>query len=568
MRSFMTLGFAFSAALGIVGCGSREARFPLREPMLRDVDLASVRVTCHEEPTTKDPHHVSCAPRPYDSPIYWDGGDNLFFRPLSDSLGVVVGAESVDVNSLDEVPDSAWFTNRIDTIGAAELRRGACSDAQRLDPEHAADGSWIIDKGKDSGYTRGFRVNIPGKGKYLIKAETIDLQPELQSAASLIGSAIHHAAGYYTSCEQVIWVRPSVFKLMPGLTTRGNFTSAVPLDQRALERIFEKSPKRGGLIRLGASAWIPGLAIGAYRFEGTRSDDPNDVVPHEDRRELRAMRLLAAWINRVDAREANTLDVWMADDARVSDSSPGHVLHYQLDMSESLGGEWAWDSISRRLGHSYIIDYGDISIDLLTLGIRTSSWDRVERIPGHEIFGYFDVNNFVPEDWKAEYPNAAFSRMSERDGAWMARILARFTPEMVHALAEAGDFTDPSNATHLATVLQGRLERIVERYLTRLSPIANVRVQGDQVCAVDLAERRKLRPPSQFRHRARLADGAELAVTKREGGALCVALPHRGDAQVLRILVDDGVARGSLAVHVHDLGGRGFQLVGLERPEP
>jgi hypothetical protein len=546
----------------MLGCGAREVRFPLREPMMRDGDLASVRVGCRAQPTPKDPKHISCAPEPYKTSLYWDGGDNLFFRPLSDSLGVSVGAESIDVNSIDEVPDSAWFTNRIDKIGPAELRRGACSDKQLLDPEHAPDGAWLIDKGKDGGSTSGFRITVPGKGKYLIKFEDIADEPERQSASSVIGASVVHAAGYYSACEQVLWVRPSLFKLTPGLTSRANFASPTPLDQEALAKLFAQSPHRGDRARVAASAWISGYAIGSFRYEGTRGDDPNDVVPHEDRRELRGMRLLAAWIGRVDAREANTFDAWVADDPRVPDSSPGHVLHYHLDLSETLGAYWAWTSVSRRLGHSYFLDWKDTSLDLVTLGARPNEWDRVRVTPGQEIFGYFDVDNFTPENWKAEYPNAAFSRMTERDGAWMARILARFTPPMVRALAETGDFTNPSNTNHLERVLEGRLERILERYLTRLSPLADVRVEGGNLCAVDLAERRGLRPASQFQHRAHTDDGRELVVTKRGNGELCVTLPRE---PYVRVVIENGVAKGPLVAHLWDRGQTGFTLVGIER---
>src|SRR5258708_3185798 len=173
-----------------------------------------------------------------------------------------------------------------------------------------------------------------------------------------------------------------------------------------------------------ASAWLPGRLIGPFRYTGTRVDDPNDVIDHQDRRELRGGRLLAAWLDHFDAREQNSMDVWLADRKEQPDSSPGQVRHYYLDTSDCLGSEWAWDAISRRLGYSYLLDWKDISLAFITLGIPTRTWDRVERTPGREHFGYFNVADFVPDEWKNEYPNAAFSRMTERDGAWMARILA------------------------------------------------------------------------------------------------------------------------------------------------
>jgi hypothetical protein len=68
------------------------------------------------------------------------------------------------------------------------------------------------------------------------------------------------------------------------------------------------------------------------------------------------------------------------------------------------------------------------------LGTRQNPWDTVQKKPGKELYSYFNVEDFVPDEWKNEYPVAAFSRMTERDGAWMARILARFTPDVVGEL--------------------------------------------------------------------------------------------------------------------------------------
>jgi len=544
-----------------------EKVFPMRDPMWRDADLDSVRAQCRVEATKADPHHVACAPRVVPSRLYWDGMDNLVFRPLAESLGVVVSGEAVDVNSFDEVPDSAWFTNRIGMhpMTADEVARGACTPDQILDPDGAADGSWVIDKGKSEGASLGFRVVVPGKGKFMLKAETVNDHPERQSAAAVIGAAILHAAGYNTPCEQIVYVRPSVFKLTLGLTTKPNFGDEKPFDQKALDAIIADSPKRDGRIRMSASSWIPGYLIGPHDYEGTRDDDPNDVVPHQDRRELRAMRVLSAWINRYDTRRGNTLDTWIADTKDRPDSSPGHVIHYQLDTSETIGGVWPWDPLSRRLGDQYVIDWGYMAADFITLGIARRPWDAKVRAPGHEIFEYFTDARFRPEDWRNAYPNAAYSRATERDNAWMARILAHFTREMIDALAASAQFSDPSNATYLEHVLVGRLDRILERYLTRVSPIADVSVTGDRLCGVDLAEQRRLRAPEAFHYAAQPIDGTPLAVTRGEGARVCVTLTH-GTAPYVRVLVDDGVAKGKLVVHLYDLGARGFRIAGIERP--
>jgi hypothetical protein len=458
-----------------------------------------------------------------------------------------------------------------------EFGRGDCEPSQFIDPEAFGDGAWVIDKGKMGGSTDGFRVIIPGKGKFLFKADD-SADSEHSSAAQTIGAAVYSAVGYYTTCEQVIYFRPSLLKLTPGLKLKHNFGDAQAFDQPALEQILAHCPKRGELVRMQASEWLPGYPLGGFSYVGTRSDDPNDVVPHEDRRELRAMRVLNAWLDRFDVRAGNTLDMWFSDAKGAPEGSPGHVIHNQMDTSECLGSAWPWDPISRRLGYSYILDWGDMASDFFSLGIPIRTWDTVDRTPGKEMFAYFNVKDFVPDQWKNEYPTAAFSRMTERDGAWMARIMARITPEKIHVLARLARFTDFANTAFLESTLEGRMEKVLERYLTRLSPIANVHVEGTSLlCGVDLAEWRGLRDPGLFRYAARFAKGPWLNVERRMGAEVCATLPHVAadgslpdDARerYVRVRIQDGVAKGPLVVHLYDLGpARGYRLAGIERPE-
>jgi hypothetical protein len=569
-----------AAVFVLCGCApASEPRYPLREPLWRDPDLDSVALPCRARPTERDPHHLSCAPEPTELPEIWTALDHVVLRPLSEALGVTVGAEAENVNSLDEVPDSAWFTNRRRAGAVPDPRLGACAPSQFLDPDGAADGGWIIDHGKEDGAASGFRVNVPGKGKYLFKADPPS-QPELQTAASVVGAAIYHAAGFNTACEQVVYFRPSLLKLTPGLHYRHNTTEDLKdFDRKALDEVLARCARRGELVRMHASAWLPGFILGSFAYDGTRADDPSDVVPHENRRDLRGLRLLAAWTDNVDSRDANTLDSWFADPGATAEASPGHVVHYCMDFSHTMGPDF--DSVERtpRLGYAYVYEWDDIAEDFFALGVPRRPWFRPLGERGYELFRNFDVRTFVPDEWKMQWGNPAYSRMTERDGAWMARILARFTPEDVRGFASMARFTDPKNTAHLAEVLEGRLARILDRYLTRLSPIGELRVEGrDRLCGVDLAESRAVRSAASFRYAARWSRGGALPVERRAGGALCVPLPHvagdRGPAddspeRYVRVEIDDGVARGPLLAFLYDLGpARGYFLAGVERPEP
>ncbi|WP_437758999.1 hypothetical protein [Sorangium sp. So ce1389] len=572
--------------LALSACaGASARRFPLRDPMWHDTDTRPVWVACRAEPTDEDPKNVACAPEPYESSFAWDAADNTLFRPLARVFAVEPGGEAVNVNSLDEVPDSAWFTNRIGrrAVPREALLLGACAPSQRLDPGATERGGWLIDEGKPNGASPGFRIRTAGKAKYMLKTDSKQ-QPERPSAASVIGAAIYHAVGFNTSCEQIVYFEPSILTLKPGLTYEANVGGVKSFDQAALQRVLDEAVKRGGLVRMQASSWLPGALLGPFKYEGTRDDDPNDVIPHEDRRELRGGRLLAAWLNHFDAREQNSMDTWIAADPGRPGFSPGHVRHFYLDTSDCFGSEWAWDGISRRLGHSYLLDFEDIAVDFVTFGVLPRPWDQVERTKGAEIFGYYDVEHFDPEGWKNEYPNPAFSRMTERDGAWMARILSRFSEDDVRALVGMGKFSSPRHAAFLAATLEGRLRKILERYLLRLSPVADLAVHGgDALCGVDLARRRRVRTPEAFRYEAELwpegpARPRALRVEASAGGGVCVRLPHiaadggspdDAPGRYAVVKVRNGAARGTLEAHLYDLGPkRGYRLVGLERPEP
>jgi hypothetical protein len=554
--SVLPVQFLFIAALA--GCAAAQRPFPVREAYTRDTDLDPIRVKCKKRPKNDDPNHVSCTPEPYVSPLAWDAADNTFFRPIAKIFAVDPPKEARNVNAFDEVPDSAWFTNRIGKakIPIVDLVRGACKPEQMLDPDSAKDGEYVIDQGKPNGASPGFRVKIAGTKKYMFKTDFVK-EPERPSAAAAIGTALYHSVGYNTSCEQVIYVDPRVFELKAGLKVTSNDGVTRPFDRKAYEKVVNEASVRDGKRRFQASAWLGGYLIGPFKYEGTRADDPNDIIPHEDRRDLRGARLIAAWLHHFDAREQNSMDSWFAVDKNDAESSPGWVKHYYLDTSDCLGSEWDWDGISRRMGDSFLLDFADIGTDFITFGAIERPWERKKRTPGMEMFGYFHWEEFDPERWRNEYPNPAFGRATEHDNAWMARILSRFDRADIRAIVGLGKFTNPEADEFLTEVLEQRLRKILDRYLTRLSPITDVRLEGDRLCATDLARRRGVRPENQFRYQA-IAKQAALAVETGPEGSLCMTVPRTSGYST--VTITNGVATGPLEVHFE-----GDKVVGLQR---
>ena len=336
--------------------------------------------------------------------------------------------------------------------------------------------SWVIDKGKDNGSSPGFRVKVPGKGKYMLKSD--GPAGERPSASSVIGGAAYYASGFNFSCEQVIYVKRSAFKLTPGLTTTDNSERVHPFDQAALDKVLDAAGKRGEFLRFQASAWLEGRLIGPsvtrVRVPTTRTTS----LP--TRTDASCAAAAFSRLGSITSTRASRT-AWTPGSPKMRltpTRHPGYVRHYYLDTSDTLGSEVGLGTESPgRLGYSYVLDWGDIAADFFSLGLIPRRWDHVRREPGQESFGYFSIRDFNPERWLNEYPNPAFSRMTERDGAWMARILAWFTPELVHALVDTGKFSNPSNEGFVERTLGARLQSILARYLTRLSPLARAHIE-------------------------------------------------------------------------------------------
>ncbi|MDP7471952.1 MAG: hypothetical protein QGI02_06330 [Vicinamibacterales bacterium] len=111
----------------------------------------------------------------------------------------------------------------------------------------------------------------------------------------------------------------------PVEAANANTVDEVPDSSWFTNRLLNRVGRTNGLFRVTASKYLPGLPIGPFRYFGTRSDDPNDIVPHEHRRELRGLRVFAAWLNHDDTRAHNTQDAWVEEDGR------HYIRHYMMN---------------------------------------------------------------------------------------------------------------------------------------------------------------------------------------------------------------------------------------------
>jgi hypothetical protein len=560
-RERRALGGALAGLLvGLIGCAGAPPRFPLRDPLWRD------------------PDQEAFAPRPdeYVSPMVWDVGDQSIFYPLTRIFAVDPAGEALNVNALDEVPDSSWFTNRIGVRGMtpAEIALGPCEPGAGHLPT-----PWTVVGAKPNGANPGFLIEDASGQRHLVKFDGV-VQGPRATAADVIVSKLYYAAGYTVPCNRIVFFERGQVKIGAGATSETSTGEKEPLTEAHLEQVFAKALRLpDGRLRASASQFLEGKPLGPFRYQGRRGDDPNDVIEHQDRRELRGMRLLAAWTQHFDAREMNTLAMWIE-----SGQGAGYVRHDMIDFGDCFGSVWEPPALGRRLGHSHYFDLQDTLEDWFTFGLRERPWERARFGPTGKVFGYYGTEDFEPERWKAGYPNPAFSRMSERDGAWMARIVAGFSEDALRVLVREGQFGDSLLENELARVLIGRRARILQRYLTRFSALTRPEIRrGTQreLCLRDLVWSSGLHGASERRY-AVTAYGDLAPATRLDdvrqgfGQRVCATLPPEPGAspQAPAYLIVDWVAQTEqraaefpARVHLYDLGPGGLRIVGLERPE-
>jgi len=522
----------------------------------------------------RDDDAAPFSPRPegWYSPFVWDGADNSVFRPLAEVFALEPRREAVNVNALDEVPDSSWYTNRLSRslLSADTVARGACEDE---DVAVAGVGDdvgppFMITRGKPDGSSPGLVVRDALGRTYLMKADG-ELQLERPSAADTVSAAIFHAAGFFAPCNRVVWLDRAWLELEPGAEARYTDGRREPLTETMVEDVLSHAVVGAdGRLRFGLSRFIDGDPISAWTYQGTWTADPNDVVAHERRRELRGMYVLSSWLGHIDSREENTLASWMPSVAE----GWGHVRHYVIDFSDTLGILHRWTGLHPRFGHSGYFDVQHIAEDFVTLGLLDRPWHDATLGRAGAVLGHFDVERYVPDAWRPGYPNAAFERMSELDGAWMARIIARFGDTHIEALVARARFSRPLVAAELSRILRGRRDRLLERWLTRLSPLTDPAVEGRAVCVEDRAVTSGLREDHErvdtaSLHRSPRWEPIALA-TRRDAGWVCVSVPVAAPGYLVVDLVVDTPRRdsaGPLRLHVVDAMGV-LRIVGLERP--
>jgi len=402
-----------------------------------------------------------------------DGIDESFFRPtgrlfhpgrVARRVRSVFGGQkarrAANLNALDEIPNSAWFTNRIGLypVTPAAAARGP---AQNDGPDHS--GPWTVVRAKSEGVTPGFTIKDARGDTYFIKFDP-PCCPGSSTAAGVITGRALYTIGYNVPEDFVTTFRREDLVLGESASLTqpdGLKRRMTPAD---LDTVLAKvATAPDGSWRAIASHLLRGKPVGPFNWRGRRKDDAQDHVNHENRRELRAMRVFAAWLAHFDTKQNNSLDMYVEDGRR------HYVRHYFIDFASTLGAGATGPFPLSNFEYSFDIpaSFGR----MISLGLHQDSWRKLKRPDGLEEVGYYESRYFDPAEWKPLNPNAAFANLTDRDGYWAAKIISAFTDAHIQAIVAEGKYRNPEAARWIARGMSERRDKIARYWFDRVPPL-------------------------------------------------------------------------------------------------
>ena len=411
-----------------------------------------------DDPLTREPETQDASKaQVMESVLTYDLLQNLFARPGDSRL-----LRAQNANTIDEVPDSSWFTNRIlaRALSNEEAARGPVTS------QGPAPGPMTVTRAKPAGISPGFTLLDSAGETWFVQFDAAKY-PEAASAASMVANKIFYALGYWQAEYHIAELRLGALTIGPKAVTETPSGKIRQLDRDDLGKLLERTARQpNGAYRMLASRAIPGRFLGRVRYYGTRPDDPNDIIPHEHRRELRALKVFGAWTNLVDMKAGNTFDTLVSENGR------NVVRHYLQDVGSTFGtgalGPREWDE-----GHEYLFEGSATVKRLVSFGFHLRPWQTVPYTE-YRAIGRFEGDDFDPTLWKPRVPTSAFLNARADDNFWAARRVMAFSDELIRTVVAAGQYSDPAAQRHLADVLIKRRDRIGRAYLPAINPVVDV----------------------------------------------------------------------------------------------
>ena len=443
-QGLVALGCVFAVAV-TAGAGKNGQKFYPDDPITRIVDAADASGVQERE-----------------IDLQYDTLENLFSWPGDQTPNV----RAQNVNTIDEVPDSTWFTNRLGTVPVTvdELVKGPGSGSG------PAPGGWTVISAKNDGVMPGFTVRDSAGQVWFIKFDPPS-HPAMATGTEVFVARLFWGLGYHVPETHLATLRPEELTIEEHAGVKSPSGKRRRLKESDIRQLLRRAHREpDGLYRVVASKALEGRPVGGFRFYGTRSDDPNDVIPHEHRRELRGYGTFSAWLNHVDSKSINTLDTV------VEQNGEQVVRHHLLDFGSTIGSAGVYPREAYE-GWEYLVEGKKALGGMPSLGLYVKNW-RTMPLYRADSVGAFPIDNtqWDPERWKPRYANSAFRSARMDDKFWAARRLQAFTDEMLNTLIRVGRFNDPTSEEMLSKFLIERRDAILRRYLPAVNPVVDVRL--------------------------------------------------------------------------------------------
>jgi hypothetical protein len=472
--------------------------------------------------------------------------------------GASIAAQAV--NTLGEVPDSTWYTNRHarKRMTIEELVQGPGNTNSP-----STDSPWKITHAKTEGVTPGFTIKDSKGRTYQLKFDSQETS-ELGTAADVMGSKFFYALGYNTPENYIVYFTTEQVVVAPDTRIVDYRGVERNMRQSDVEKILADVPRDPrGRYRAVASLYISGKPLGPFRYHGVRSDDPNDTVPHEHRRDLRGLKVFSAWLNHTDSKSLNSHDTLVKEDGIT------FIKHYLLDFSAAFGTD-AFEPKSPRSGFVYMLDWPDAAKSFFTLGLYIPRYARAD-YPLAKEAGRIESDVFDPIGWKSNYYNPAFENCLLDDGFWAAKIVMSFSDEEIRALVNTSEYSSKEGIDYLARTLIARRDKIGRAYFARVLPLDNFRVSDGRLEFDDLAVKFRMHDRREYSVAWSRFDNYS-AVKTPIAGATSASLPAEAAsagkpayfAAEIRSQEPKDDAKKTVTVYVRANGAK-REIVGVER---
>jgi hypothetical protein len=421
MQDHRTTALALFASIApALGCGAyRPARFADADPVTAVKDTAPVPLPAYTI-----------------IPEWSRYSDAYVKRWLVDGLDPRRISEASDINAFDEVVESSWF---------APQRRAALDDYARALPHPP-----FVKVSDPPLFEKvGLEVVDDQAGNRWQLVHEAPERDRLRTAAGAIASRLMYALGYHASECHVVHLE------------NGERVLAVAWGT-ARSRLFDGDH---------------GDELGPTVPTGTRLDDPNDTVPHEDRRTLRALALVTDWLGMDEIRPRVLRDIY------VGARGAGFVEHQVSGFEDSLGTNAVLSALRRDEARPT----RNAWIALATLGFYPKEHGDPNDAPYASV-GIFP-EHVDPSQHHLSVPFGPADQALIGDIYWIGKRIASMPDSTIAEAVRAGDLESREAEAYVERALMERRSDVGRFAMSFVTPLE---LDGEAKLSIDASGSRFL----------------------------------------------------------------------------